>query len=728
MKKLVLLLALCLLVAPVLAQTASKITVKKVENGTVLIGIEGITVPTPTCPVAPTPGVPVPPTCPIGNEFEWITNPVGPDPVLLTVTNELINDTTIKVCWTYPSDFNPTTPGGVAFFEAIFLEESADSKDFKQVFEVGADQKTLLNGNKCIEMPITAPTETLTKSVGTFEGKIRPGYSNVNPSAPNGLKRRTLVVSGYSTGSGSIAISAPESQTGEVYVFSANTTEGYSRKMSLSIVPKASGEKSEVWMSVESTLMGISAQKTARNAVLVAERMVSPAVGYDYYFNDDAPWSIVDGSSSGAARTALAHALLSSKTLNDKVGVTGIINFDGGIGKIGGANLKAGAANSLGTTSAKFIFLVPQGQKAEVTTSYPNLTVKEVSTIENVIAELEGATGTLSTPAGTVVSGSKAVFLAKGLAPEIEDKRVVPTADLAFVSVNTGNQFQTKNPIANKIFLFDGAPEKITQAFELELKNIDKSKPLILGAGPAISCQNIATWVNQGKLQIDETWWTKTKGVASSALDWVKGALGMATDPQVQQGVAKVQSGEWLSGGAQITGAEVGRLLIGTIRVGKAFFKGVGVTLYEGGSAFIKEITQDVGIEAPAPGTDGSTSINVSHLLQEEGETPSKYLTVDAKTNNLYAIGNADWTSGRTIQPLWLVKKIDSKAVNPTNFKSGTETRFIACQFKTNAETGNQEVSASTEVTVQFGKTSCTNLLECLIKVNEKFLKIFTGS
>ncbi|MEM5853225.1 MAG: S16 family serine protease [Candidatus Aenigmatarchaeota archaeon] len=73
--------------------------------------------------------------------------------------------------------------------------------------------------------------------------------------------------------------------------------------------------------------------------------------------------SAIGGPSAGAALTIATIAALENKSLNQKVGITGTINPDGTIGRVGGIEEKAKACKEAGIE----IFLVPEGQGTQIT-------------------------------------------------------------------------------------------------------------------------------------------------------------------------------------------------------------------------------------------------------------------------------------------------------------------------------------------------------------------------
>ncbi|MEM2759242.1 MAG: S16 family serine protease [Nitrososphaerales archaeon] len=109
------------------------------------------------------------------------------------------------------------------------------------------------------------------------------------------------------------------------------------------------------------TPTGVDFQSSARTAVQVAERMAKIDMSTsDIIFSISSNEDIraVDGQSAGAAMTVLLISELTQKNIRTDVLITGTINPDGSIGKIGGVKEKAEVAGRYGAK----IFLVPDGQ------------------------------------------------------------------------------------------------------------------------------------------------------------------------------------------------------------------------------------------------------------------------------------------------------------------------------------------------------------------------------
>jgi uncharacterized protein len=108
---------------------------------------------------------------------------------------------------------------------------------------------------------------------------------------------------------------------------------------------------------------GVDFQTSARTAVMIAQQYTNfdlskKDVIFSISFRNQQELQAVDGGSAGGAMTVLLISDISGKPINSKVLMTGTIQEDGSIGKIGGVAEKADAAGKYGAK----IFLVPAGQ------------------------------------------------------------------------------------------------------------------------------------------------------------------------------------------------------------------------------------------------------------------------------------------------------------------------------------------------------------------------------
>jgi uncharacterized protein len=115
---------------------------------------------------------------------------------------------------------------------------------------------------------------------------------------------------------------------------------------------------------------GVDFQTSARTAVQVAQKYTNVDLSKkDVIFSISSEkqqeLQAVDGGSAGGAMTVLLISDISGKPINNTVLMTGTIQDDGTIGKIGGAAEKADAAGKYGAKT----FLVPIGQAVTETQS-----------------------------------------------------------------------------------------------------------------------------------------------------------------------------------------------------------------------------------------------------------------------------------------------------------------------------------------------------------------------
>ena len=108
---------------------------------------------------------------------------------------------------------------------------------------------------------------------------------------------------------------------------------------------------------------GVDFQTSARTAVNIAQKIANidltkKDVIFSIASENNQELQAVDGGSAGGAMTVLLISDISGKPINNKILMTGTIQSDGSIGKIGGVAEKADAAGKYGAK----IFLVPKGQ------------------------------------------------------------------------------------------------------------------------------------------------------------------------------------------------------------------------------------------------------------------------------------------------------------------------------------------------------------------------------
>ena len=108
---------------------------------------------------------------------------------------------------------------------------------------------------------------------------------------------------------------------------------------------------------------GVDFQTSAKTAVKVAQKYTSANLAkkdiiFSITANNTGELQAVDGPSAGMAMTVLLVKEILDQPINDKVLLTGTIEPDGSLGKVGGVAEKASAAGEFGAKT----FVVPKGQ------------------------------------------------------------------------------------------------------------------------------------------------------------------------------------------------------------------------------------------------------------------------------------------------------------------------------------------------------------------------------
>ena len=142
--------------------------------------------------------------------------------------------------------------------------------------------------------------------------------------------------------------------------------------------------KGNLFLNMANVLFDETLQSSAQIAVLVAREISRKSLfDKDVLINIEAPvqaqTSSISGGSAGAAMTLAVTAALQDRRLRNDVYITGTINEDHTIGKIGGARAKAFAAKESGAV----LFLVPKGQITDV--GNVGINVREVADIEEAV-------------------------------------------------------------------------------------------------------------------------------------------------------------------------------------------------------------------------------------------------------------------------------------------------------------------------------------------------------
>lgn len=117
-----------------------------------------------------------------------------------------------------------------------------------------------------------------------------------------------------------------------------------------------------VLVNVNNLLAEFDTQLSGRTAAQAAANFTKLDLSrYDIVYNIRVNATVIEGPSAGAAMAVSIAAALQDKELGNTTMITGTINSNGGIGKVGAIPEKAQAAKDFGATR----FLVPKGQATD---------------------------------------------------------------------------------------------------------------------------------------------------------------------------------------------------------------------------------------------------------------------------------------------------------------------------------------------------------------------------
>lgn len=142
--------------------------------------------------------------------------------------------------------------------------------------------------------------------------------------------------------------------------------------------------KSNLFLNVANVLVDETMQSSAQIAIRVAREYARMSLAdKDVLINIKSPLQegqlTISGGSAGGAIAIAAISAMEEKTPREDVLMTGTINEDHSIGRIGAPRAKGIAARDYGAK----LFLVPPGQKSEV--GDIGIEVREVRTIEEAV-------------------------------------------------------------------------------------------------------------------------------------------------------------------------------------------------------------------------------------------------------------------------------------------------------------------------------------------------------
>ncbi len=153
---------------------------------------------------------------------------------------------------------------------------------------------------------------------------------------------------------GSLALSG-ERLHSEIMVPAVDSNgEGVPVSIEVTIIPGGSGK---TLTSIDNLFFWVDTQNSIRTAREVAQELTGLDLStHDIIYQVNADAGIIEGPSAGAALTVATVSALENWDANPEVTITGTIQADGTIGRVGGILEKAAAAEQAGAET----FLIPE--------------------------------------------------------------------------------------------------------------------------------------------------------------------------------------------------------------------------------------------------------------------------------------------------------------------------------------------------------------------------------
>jgi predicted S18 family serine protease len=238
----------------------------------------------------------------------------------------------------------------------FILFEEQPSLEKEQVQNMQAQINELQKENEILRAQINQDNESLKSYASQLDYYRKRVYELENSS-----ETYSAGIEGFATLQGPAVFQKVQVDPTDPFGRRTVSEEGTLMKISVEIRPG----KNRVLVQT-TPLMGVVFQDTANTAVFVAQRKTGKALSSsDVIFSVQAEGQVpgVDGPSAGALMTLLTISAIENTRLNDSITLTGTIDNEGNIGRIGGVLEKAQAAKAGGKT----LFLIP-GENSELVT------------------------------------------------------------------------------------------------------------------------------------------------------------------------------------------------------------------------------------------------------------------------------------------------------------------------------------------------------------------------
>jgi uncharacterized protein len=186
----------------------------------------------------------------------------------------------------------------------------------------------------------------LESQISVLEGELRTNEQQIEELKQQNEPSKHLTITHYGLG-------IDQDEKGVVFPLEVEIVNGGTGKLSMDI------SSVEYEPSFQEAIRDAGAAASSYTGVPIADKDIIVRLAGD--FPQDGGLVKVDGSSAGALIAGMIAAGLSDKEINSSVLVTGTINQDGTIGRIGSLEEKTDAAESFGAETV----LVPKSQEFE---------------------------------------------------------------------------------------------------------------------------------------------------------------------------------------------------------------------------------------------------------------------------------------------------------------------------------------------------------------------------
>ncbi|MDM7920355.1 MAG: S16 family serine protease [Methanosarcina sp.] len=242
-----------------------------------------------------------------------------------------------------------------------------------QVQEMQERINSLEKENERLQTQITQDNQSLQSYASQLDSYREKIYE-----LQNGSQIRPESLQGFATLQGPAVFQKVQTEQDGPFVRQSVSEEGALINISVEVQPG----KGRVLVQT-TPLMGVVFQDAANTAVFVAEnetgkQLSSSDIIFSITAKDEIPG--VDGPSAGALMTLITISALENSTLNNSITLTGTIDNEGNIGKIGGVLEKATAAEAGGKT----LFLLPRENSQLVTYKLRERNIGSFTVIERV--------------------------------------------------------------------------------------------------------------------------------------------------------------------------------------------------------------------------------------------------------------------------------------------------------------------------------------------------------